>query len=377
MLLRSGCWMLALVLFFAGVPVAVTANEEAAGNRRDRTVQLANRSWLIVVEEFFESEADLVWSYARCHVAASTRSEIASFPLATRPDRISVPRGPLLPGEEYRPLGVDYVDLLTLISQCPWSDQEFKVSEIQPSPITMEMYNEVRFELKGRELFYKGPINAEFLDELKTYDFETLVISSLGGKIAPAMLAGIWLRENGKSVRVTSICQSACALVFSGGVTRTVDGGTIGVHRFSRDHRSATSFGEAQQLVSDILVYMQAMGIDVKLLHLIADTPSTEMRYLNRAELVRYGLLQEKTSDAKTAIQNSRFVRVDWATVDDRPINEQVVVNVDACAEVCVSSRSCRAYVYHESNGMCSQFSAFHRIRSAWRTVMGMRLEAH
>lgn len=375
MLLRFGCLVLAVVLSFTNDAIAATAREESSGNLRERTVQMVNRSWSVTVEEFFESDADLVWSYARCYVAETTRSEIKSFPLAVRPDRGSVPRGPLLPFEDYQALDVEYYTLLKLISQCPWSDKQFRVSEIQPSTITMEAYNQIWFELKGRELYYRGPINAEFLDELKTYEFETLVISSLGGKIVPGMLAGIWLRENAKSVRVTSICESACALVFAGGVMRSVDGGTIGVHRFSRDHRSALSFGDAQQLLSDILVYLQSMDIDISLLHLIAQTPSTEMRYLDHAELVRYRLVQEKSSEAKTAIQNSMFVRVDWATVDDRPLREQVVANVDACAELCLASQSCRAYVYDEKSTMCSQFSAFHRVRSAWRTVMGLRLE--
>jgi hypothetical protein len=99
-------------------------------------------------------------------------------------------------------------------------------------------------------------------------------------------------------------CASACALAFVGGVRRTAEPGSIGVHQSSFSDDAPVTGHEAvaavQALTADIMTYLIEMGVDPKLLQLSLSTPSSDIRYLTAGEMAQFGV----TTSAPTSSQS-------------------------------------------------------------------------
>lgn len=81
----------------------------------------------------------------------------------------------------------------------------------------------------------------------------------------------------------TSICASACAYAFAGGVNRYVNEytGKLGIHQFYSGSRVASISGETAQAYSGLIVaYLDEMGVDAKAFTLAAMTTSNDMVWL-------------------------------------------------------------------------------------------------
>jgi hypothetical protein len=117
-------------------------------------------------------------------------------------------------------------------------------------------------------------------------------------------------------------CNSACVYALMGGEIRELSRSVrLGVHQFSGrlsvDNRAVdSSFGRdefrfAQRRMADIAVYMQEMGIDLRLLSIISETPYGEpLRYLQRNETVENRLASVRPMPREDALSYG------WLTTD-------------------------------------------------------------
>lgn len=137
---------------------------------------------------------------------------------------------------------------------------------------------------------------------------------SNGGNVHAAMAFGRAIRALGlETIQLRAAeCASACALAFVGGVRRTAEPGSIGVHQSSFSGDAAIDGHEAvaavQAMTAEIMTYLIEMGVDPKLLQLSLSIPGSDMRYLTAGEMAQFGVTtsltatnQNVTPTAKTA----------------------------------------------------------------------------
>ncbi|WP_245294875.1 hypothetical protein [Rhizobium rhizosphaerae] len=147
---------------------------------------------------------------------------------------------------------------------------------------------------------------AQFQPTLITFD-------SNGGSVVAAMKMGRAIRAlNVNTIQIrSSQCASACALAFLGGVKRSAEAGSIGVHQafFSDDVGvdQKTAVATVQALTGEIIGYLSDMGVSAKLLQLSLSIESSDMRYLTSAEMREWGIV---TVDAAPAAAQAGFVSV-------------------------------------------------------------------
>lgn len=137
---------------------------------------------------------------------------------------------------------------------------------------------------------------AALASEVKASGARLITFDSNGGNIHAAMAFGRVIRSFGlETVQIRSAqCASACALAFVGGVTRTAEPGSIGVHRssFSGDAQidGHSAVAAVQAMTADIMTYLIEMGVDPKLLQLSLSVDSSDMRYLTASEMAQFGV---------------------------------------------------------------------------------------
>lgn len=151
--------------------------------------------------------------------------------------------------------------------------------------------------VKG-EFRYEDQVSA-FESAVRTASAEVVTFDSGGGNVDAALRLGRAIRSMGLStVQLRSLeCSSACALAFLGGVNRSAEPGSIGVHRtsFSGDavldgHEAAAA---VQALTAEIMTYMIEMGTDPRLLQLSLSTDRDDMRYLTGREMQQYSIVND------------------------------------------------------------------------------------
>lgn len=187
----------------------------------------------------------------------------------------------------------------------------------------------------------------------------TVYLDSFGGRVLGGLRLGRAFRAAGLTVSVGRTiedgrladgrprhvlithgvaCNSACVYALMGGEKRIVSRSVrLGVHQFSgrlaADNRPVDAqFGReefrfAQRRMADIAIYMQDMGVDLKLLGLISETPYGEpLRYLRREEIQAHRLasVSGMPRDEPLEIPWLRFTRA-----DDPWIVRRVVRNVE------------------------------------------------
>lgn len=129
-----------------------------------------------------------------------------------------------------------------------------------------------------------------------------VLLNSPGGDGDVAMQMGRLLRKHRAHIFVTHQCDSACAILFMGGVVRAALAETIGVHAgrltlMSKDGKIVQevdvnrNLGNAFQLATynrDIRLYVDEMGIDHEILDLMLSHPAPDVYKLNASDLSRY-----------------------------------------------------------------------------------------
>ena len=152
-----------------------------------------------------------------------------------------------------------------------------------------------------------------------------LAISSPGGNLIGGMQLGVAIREQGFNTTIGNTdysppdCLSACAYAFAGGVSRKLTSGSrYGLHQF-RGSDQAINAEDTQKISATLAKYLDAMGVDRRLLDYAQMTTSDKVTVLSivQAQLLKvdtagqtsYGRWRlEATSDGKLlAINSSLF----------------------------------------------------------------------
>lgn len=119
---------------------------------------------------------------------------------------------------------------------------------------------------------------------------------SSGGNPFAAMNYGRRIRALGlDTVQVRKLdCMSACALAFLGGVNRSAEPGSIGVHQSSfastTDLSGADAVAAIQSLTAQIVGYMAEMGVSADLLQVSLAVGSDDIRFLTGQEMASFGV---------------------------------------------------------------------------------------
>lgn len=282
-----------------GNPDVVTTNYTIFSYR---TVSLAGRTWEVTAGHFFENETDKQWKHAWCYTEDRRDGLIVKIDLANRESSAAQPKAPAATTQTLQKVQLSTFEALTLATKCPWLDKkDYTVRDFSSTPGQSNPFepDETTYKLVGSKLVVEGSIGEDFLEKLRLHKFDTLEINSPGGLVDVAIEAGAWLRDNGKSVQISSSCLSACAFVLAGGVSRMAEPSAhIGVHRFYNLGPESPSDTEvAQELSSRILRHLENMGVDAELFHVMANTPSSDMFYIDRSRLIAWRLLSPPGND--------------------------------------------------------------------------------
>jgi len=129
-----------------------------------------------------------------------------------------------------------------------------------------------------------------------------VTFDSPGGNVDSAMRHGRMIRTLGLDtlqIRAAD-CASACSLAFLGGVRRSAEAGSIGVHRssFAPDFVSDPNAAVAaiQQLTAQVMSYIAEMGADPTLLSISYSYDVTDMRYLSTSEMRQFRITNDAGS---------------------------------------------------------------------------------
>ena len=127
---------------------------------------------------------------------------------------------------------------------------------------------------------------------------ERLVLQSPGGSVADALALGRHLRAEGIEVRMLSgeYCFSACPYILAGGAVRDIpDEALVGVHQhyFGESTLLPASYAveDIQAGQGEVMIYLDAMGIDPLVMHHALTTPPDEIYILLPEELRDYGFV--------------------------------------------------------------------------------------
>ncbi len=134
-----------------------------------------------------------------------------------------------------------------------------------------------------------------------------VTFDSPGGNVDSAIRHGRMIRTLGLDtlqIRAAE-CASACSLAFLGGVRRSAEAGSIGVHRssFSPDSVSDPNAAVAaiQQVTAQVMSYIAEMGADPTLLSISYSYDVTDMRYLSAGEMRQFRITNDPGSQQFSA----------------------------------------------------------------------------
>ncbi|MVA59268.1 hypothetical protein [Agrobacterium vitis] len=187
--------------------------------------------------------------------------------------------------------------ILLLYSQLQAGAVEFKSIPLDSGQTVVILKGKFEFEDK----------TADLEAAIRSSGAKIVTFDSGGGNIDSALRIGRAIRSLGVStIQLRAMeCSSACTLAFIGGVNRSAEPGSIGVHRtsFSGDvnlsgHEAAAA---VQDITARIMTYMIEMGIDPRLLQLSLSTDSGDMRYLTGKEMQQYNIV---TAAADTLVSS-------------------------------------------------------------------------
>ncbi|MDC7742572.1 hypothetical protein [Rhizobium binxianense] len=121
-----------------------------------------------------------------------------------------------------------------------------------------------------------------------------ITFQSKCGNVLAAMKFGRTIRALGAdTLQIRSVeCASACALAFVGGVRRSAEAGSLGVHQssFAEDagFDSSTAVAAVQAMTAEIIEYLGEMGVSSDLLQISLSIDRADMRYLTSSEMAQF-----------------------------------------------------------------------------------------
>lgn len=328
----------------------------------EREVNIAGRTYVVHAGHRYDNEEDTDWQRAWCYTDVSVEGLDLDVALAVRSSSRETPTGPRATSETLAKANINREEALALIAACPWSDREFSIDEIRTSGPNPFRTANASVQTRGRDLIVRGPIEIGLHEKIERASFDTLVIESTGGVIDEAMRIGDWLRRNNKDVLVDQLCLSACSLILAGGESRTVaPSARVGVHRFSRENPLPDDGETAQVKSSQIISFLERMGVDIGLFHAMASVSSEAMRYLSRSEMLEWNLISSQAplpltpaSPEPPAVQAQASIGLlrgfdlpggDFQTLRD--------VTLSRCQRACEQNPTCRSFTYNTSVSWC------------------------
>nr|WP_246727390.1 hypothetical protein [Rhizobium leguminosarum] len=171
----------------------------------------------------------------------------------------------------------------------------------------------------GRLLVIKGEFEPsddpmKLVAEYSQYQPNVISFDSNGGSVVAAIKIGRAIRAlSANTVQIRSTqCASACALAFIGGVKRSAEAGSIGVHQasFSDDAAldSKTAVTTVQIMTGEIIGYLSDMGVSPNLLRLSLSIESSDMRYLTTAEMRDWNIITSNDTVTAQTVPSSEPV---------------------------------------------------------------------
>jgi hypothetical protein len=139
---------------------------------------------------------------------------------------------------------------------------------------------------------------------------KSVVLHSPGGSVSDAIEMGRLIRQRQFATEVESgrYCASSCPLVFAGGVERRAgESAAIGVHQVTALAASDTALtavngmDSVQRMSAECQKYLLEMGIDPMVWVHAMETPTDQLFYFTRDELLKLRLATEKAAEAKSS----------------------------------------------------------------------------
>ncbi|QBF32450.1 hypothetical protein [Thalassococcus sp. S3] len=134
--------------------------------------------------------------------------------------------------------------------------------------------------------------------EQATPAVETLLLQSPGGSVTDALDLGRHVREAGinTALRGQDVCYSACPYLLAAGVEREIDEtASVGVHQHYFGESSLlpafVAVEDIQRGQGEVMVYLDAMGIDPLVMQHALTTPPDEIYVLLPEQLQDYGFV--------------------------------------------------------------------------------------
>ncbi|MDZ7710804.1 MAG: hypothetical protein U5K36_12625 [Roseovarius sp.] len=166
-----------------------------------------------------------------------------------------------------------------------------------PPRLVLTAMNETTYRLEGTIADGDSDRIIKLLEEARPRP-ERIVLQSPGGSVTDALSLGRHLRAEGIETRMLSgeYCFSACPYILAGGAARDIpDEALVGVHQhyFGESSILPASFAveDIQAGQGEVMIYLDAMGIDPLVMHHALTTPPDEIYILVPAELRDYGFV--------------------------------------------------------------------------------------
>jgi ATP-dependent protease ClpP protease subunit len=124
-------------------------------------------------------------------------------------------------------------------------------------------------------------------------------LNSVGGSVTAAMEIGRLLRKYRMLAVVSpsSVCVSACVLVYAGAVVRYghFNAGRVGIHQpyldFPVQQKGGPETAESESMHRDMRAYLREMNVSERLVDGLLNVPPTAVRYLTDDEQDKFGLV--------------------------------------------------------------------------------------
>jgi hypothetical protein len=139
---------------------------------------------------------------------------------------------------------------------------------------------------------------------------KSVVLHSPGGSVSDAIEMGRLIRRKQFATEVESgrYCASSCPLVFAGGVERRAgESAAIGVHQVTALVASDTALTAVngmdgvQRMSAECQKYLLEMGIDPMVWVHAMETPTDQLFYFTREELLKLRLATDKAAEGKSS----------------------------------------------------------------------------
>jgi hypothetical protein len=152
-------------------------------------------------------------------------------------------------------------------------------------------------------------------------------LNSKGGSLAGGIRLGRAIRSAGMNTVIGSVCHSACAYAFLGGVHRQASDGEYGVHQFYTDALikdpngkvfSPTDFSNQQTLTGLLMSYVIEMGVSADLVAEANKALPSQMNMLSKKQLEQFRVVFDPKSYSNWKLEPYRNGLIAYSQTQDQ-----------------------------------------------------------